>query len=142
MVDEDRLLRLLDGIRTNVDHLTGLAERPPAEIIDDAVTLGGMKYYFVIAVEGCTKAAHHISAAEGWPAAETNGDAVRELGRRGVVPTALAASVADAVGFRNLLVHQYADVDDGRAVAHLGRLDDLRDFVAEVVGWLDRGRRT
>lgn len=138
MVDEDRLLRLLDGIRTNVDHLAELARRPRAAIAGDIVTLSGVKYLFVVAIEGCAKVAHHIAASGGWPAAETNGDAVRDLGRRGVVSAEVAASIADAVGFRNLLVHQYGDIDDGRAVAHLDQLDDLRDFVAEVTLWVER----
>lgn len=138
MVDEDRLLRLLDGIRKNVDHLADLARRPRATILGDVVTLSGVKYLFVVAIEGCAKVAHHIAASGGWPAAETDGDAVRDLGRRGVVPAEVAASIADAVGFRNLLVQQYGDVDDGRTVGHLDRLDDLRDFVAEVTSWVER----
>lgn len=140
MVDEDRLLRLLDGIRTNIDHLAAFADRPAADLVDDVITLSGIKYLFVVAIDGCAKVAHHIAAAAGWPAAETNGDAVRDLGRHGVLPTGLASSVADAVGFRNLLVHQYADVDDTRAIGHLAQLEDLRQFVAEVNRWLEQER--
>ena len=139
VVDEDRVLRLLDGIRRDVDHLAAYAAREPTELVTDIITLSGIKYLFVTAIEGCAKVAHHLGAAAGWPVAESNGDAVRELGRRGVVPPAVAASVADAVGFRNLLVHQYADVDDRRAIMHLRRLDDLRAFVAEVTLWLSGG---
>lgn len=44
--------------------------------------------------------------------------------------------VASAVGFRNVLVHQYVDVDDGRVRRALGELDDLSDFVGDVTRWL------
>lgn len=133
MVDEDRVLRLLDRIRSDVDALAEQAADPPPA---GDLRLGGVKYLFLTAIEGCTRVAHHIGSAEGWPAAETNGDAVRELGRRGVLDPATAEAIGSAVGFRNLLVHQYADVDDERVVAHLHDLGDLRAFVAGVARWV------
>ncbi len=48
----------------------------------------------------------------------------------------LAATIGRAVGFRNVLVHQYATVDD---TIVLGVVDDLgvfRDFVAQVSRWV------
>ena len=44
--------------------------------------------------------------------------------------------MAGAVGFRNVLVHQYVEVDDERVVDNLDRLDDLRRFVGDVARWL------
>ena len=61
---------------------------------------------------------------------------MRLLGRHGVVPDDLAGRVARAVGFRNVLVRQYADVDDGLVVAQLDRLGDLDAYVAAVARWL------
>ena len=37
--------------------------------------------------------------------------------------------MAQAVGFRNVLVHGYAAVDDRKVVAYLDHLDDVRTFV-------------
>lgn len=41
-----------------------------------------------------------------------------------------------AVGFRNVLVHDYVEVDDGIVIDRLGNLVDLDDFVAAVAGWV------
>lgn len=41
-----------------------------------------------------------------------------------------------AAGFRNILVHQYADVDDARVAANLDRLTDFDEFVTQVGNWL------
>jgi uncharacterized protein YutE (UPF0331/DUF86 family) len=43
--------------------------------------------------------------------------------------------VARAVGFRNVLVHDYIDVDDGRVRDNLQRLADLDVFVSQVAAW-------
>lgn len=41
-----------------------------------------------------------------------------------------------AAGFRNVLVHAYAAVDDDVVLARLADPGDLRRFVAAVTGWL------
>lgn len=43
-----------------------------------------------------------------------------------------------AAGFRNLLVHEYAAIDDRIVVANLDRLDDLEAFVDAVTRWMER----
>lgn len=134
MVDSERVLRLLAGVLSDVDGLARLASEPDLDGNPDL--LAAVKYRFITALEGVARVAHHISVAEGWAPPETNADAVRALGSRGVVDGDLAASLAAALGFRNLLVHGYATVDDSRVVGYLDRLDDLRAFAAGVAAWL------
>ena len=54
----------------------------------------------------------------------------------GIVPDELAEHLARAAGFRNVLVHQYTDVDDSIVTESLEQLDDFRGFVASVSAWL------
>jgi uncharacterized protein YutE (UPF0331/DUF86 family) len=136
VVDEPRVLRLLARVEADVTSLASFAGRDVGGLLEDDVAVDAIKYRFITAIEGCTKVAHHLSAAEGWPPAETNADAVRRLGTEGVVPAEVAESIADAVGFRNLLVHRYAEIDDRLALSHLGRLDDLRRFTSTVARWM------
>jgi uncharacterized protein YutE (UPF0331/DUF86 family) len=44
----------------------------------------------------------------------------------------LVVGLGAAAGMRNVLVHEYLDVDDDRVWAALGHLDDLREFAAAV----------
>lgn len=141
MVDEDRVIRLLRRLEEDVRFLGGVAGRDRTTVRNDPILLAAVKYRFVTAIEGCAKVAHHLAASEGWPVAETNAAAVRELADAGVLDRELAVAVATAVGFRDLLVHQYADIDDARAVAHLDDLDDLRRFSEQVVLWMETRRR-
>jgi len=136
VVDSERVGRLLDGVRTDLVFLRRFAARPSGDLLIDEVALGAVKYRFVTAIEGCAKVAHHLVASEGWSVPETNAAAVRELGGHRVVDRPIADSVARAVGFRNVLVHQYTEVDDARVIAQLTRLDDLDAYVAQVATWL------
>ena len=63
----------------------------------------------------------------------TYGDAFRALAAAEVIPTDLGNRLARAAGFRNLIVHAYADLDLSRvhAIARTGP-DDLRAFLAAL----------
>ncbi len=71
-------------------------------------------------------------------AAADNGDAVRLLGEHGACTIALARSIRQAVGFRNVLVHEYIRVDDDVVIDRLKALGDLRDFVSQVAAFVTR----
>lgn len=135
MVDETRLLRLLRAVTDDVSTLEAEAGADEARR-GDPMWLAGVKYTFVTAIEACVDAAQHVCAAQGWGPPRDNGDAVAQLGAHGVLEASLAASMCRAVGFRNALVHDYGDVDDGVVQARLTDLGDLRNFVSSVMGWL------
>lgn len=79
-----------------------------------------------------------LAASERWGAPDTNAAAFDLLARHKVLDTDLARPLANAVGFRNVLVHQYAAVDNDRVIAALDELDDLAGFVQQVSAWLIR----
>ena len=80
--------------------------------------------------------AQHICATEGWGPPADNGDAVRLLGEHGVCAPELARSIRQAVGFRNVLVHDYIKVNDEIVVDRLKALGDLEDFVSQVASFV------
>jgi uncharacterized protein YutE (UPF0331/DUF86 family) len=136
VVDERRVRRLLQRVSEDLAYLRARAEEDRAGIRADADRLAALKYRFVTAIEGCLNVAQHLCASEGWGPPATNAEALRILGRHGVLEAALADSLARAVGFRNVLVHGYVDADDERVVAQLDRVSDLDAFVAAVSRWI------
>jgi uncharacterized protein YutE (UPF0331/DUF86 family) len=129
VVDPERLHRLLRRISDDLAVLDGYVPALREDLLRDPVRLGHLKYTFVTLLEGCLDAAHHVAAAQGYGPVDTNAAAMRLLARHGVVPDELGSRMAQAVGFRNVLVHGYAAVDDRKVVAYLGHLDDVRTFV-------------
>jgi uncharacterized protein YutE (UPF0331/DUF86 family) len=137
MVDVERLTRLLTRVRQDVATLRGHAEAERDELPADEVRLAAVKYVFVTLLEGCIDAAQHICASEGYGPPDSNADAMLVLARNDVLSDEVAETMADGVRFRNVLVHLYADVDDGRVVAHLDQLDEVERYVAELTGLLE-----
>lgn len=135
MIDETRVARLL---RSVTDDTVTLSRESGAgeDRRSDPMWLRGVKYTFVTAIEACLDVAQHLCASEGWGPPADNGDALRLLGAHGVLDAELAARMRRAVGFRDVLVHEYVGVDDTVVVRRLGDLDDLRGFVRAVSTWI------
>lgn len=129
MVDVERLRSLLRRI---AGDLADLEAEDPSALVDDPRGLRAVKYSFVTAVEAAIDVAQHLCASEQWGAPSTNAEAFTILARHGVVDDDLARRLGSAVGFRNVLIHEYVAVDDARVVAALAELDDLRAFIRAV----------
>ena len=130
-VDPTRVLRLLRALTDEVAVLDQ-ESTAPAERRADPLWLRGVKFSFVVAVEAAVDTAQHLCAASGWGPPADNGHAMRLLAEHGVLDPELAGRMAQAVGFRNVLVHDYARVDDDLVVRRLGDLSDLTGFARAV----------
>lgn len=135
MIDEARILRLLRSVSEDVSVLQR-ESGADASRQEDPIWLRGVKYTFVTAIEACIDVAQHLCAAEGWGPPADNGDAVRLLGEHGACAPALARSVRQAVGFRNVLVHGYVRVSRDIVTGRLRALGDLEDFVSQVAAFV------
>lgn len=132
MVDVERLLALLARVTSRLAILDGYAVADREPLLADRVRLGDLKYTFQTAIEATIDAAHHVVADQGLGVPATNAAAFDALARAGLLDRDLATVMAGAVGFRNVLVHGYAEVDDELVVDHLANLPALRRFVAAM----------
>lgn len=140
MVDEIRVFRLLRAITDDLAVLR--RESTSGEVRRaDPMWLRGVKYAFVTAIEASVDITQHICAAQGWGPPADNGDAMKVVGRHGVLTADVSEAMRKAVGFRNVLVHEYIEVSDEIVVSRLGDLGDLDRFVEQVTGFL-RGSST
>lgn len=86
-----------------------------------------------VAVEVCLDIGRRIVAVEGFRYPETNQDVFRILAEERVLPADLLPTLLEMARFRNLIVHDYARIDDARVYVILKkRLGDF-DAFAEVV---------
>ena len=82
--------------------------------------------------------ADHILAHAFERTASTYGGLITELKACGVISEGLASRLRGAGGFRNVLVHEYLEVDLSAVVHALQEAPaTYRQFVQEIVRWLD-----
>lgn len=138
VVDEVRVFRLLRAITDDLALLREEFDAGEARRAD-RMWLRGVKYTFVTSIEACVDVAQHICSAQGWGPPQDNGDAMKVLARHGMLSAELSDAMRKAVGFRNVLVHEYVEVSDEIVVSRLGNLGDLERFVEQVTAFLRGG---
>jgi len=141
VVDEIRVLRLLRALADNLGVLRSEAAASEDRRIDP-MWLRGVKYTFVTSIEACVDVAQHICSSQGWGPPADNGDAMKTLGLHDVLTAELADSMRKAVGFRNVLVHEYVAVSDEIVTSRLDDLSDLEQFNRQVIAFVQAAEST
>jgi uncharacterized protein YutE (UPF0331/DUF86 family) len=131
LTDPDLLAKRLALIETLVRELRTLAR--PAEIANDVREERFVEHTLQLAVQAAIDTASHVVSDARLGEPVTNQELFTLLARNGWLEAGLAQRMAQAAGFRNVLVHGYASVDLGivRDVLENG-LDDLLAFVAAI----------
>ncbi len=140
MVDEIRIHRLLAELRRRTGDLREATDIGAASLLGDATELNSVKYLFITAIEAMIDIAQHVCASDALGAPDTNRAAFELLAANGVLDADTANGCSAANGFRNILVHGYADVDDERVVVFLAQLGDFDAFAREIATYIAVGR--
>ncbi len=131
MTDVELVAKKLAEIETYVRELRSLGQ---LSLIEESVKEERFVVHTLqLAIQAALDAASHIVSDQRLGEPRENRDLFDFLARDGWFGTELAATLGRMVGFRNLLVHEYAAVDLSivREVVER-RLDDLLDFVVAV----------
>jgi uncharacterized protein YutE (UPF0331/DUF86 family) len=134
---------LLSRLHARLAELERYAKLDVESYIADPDSIYASRYLLLTVIEDALSAANHVIASEGYRAPVDYADAFRSLEEKQVLEQELATRLEAMARFRNLLVHQYADVDDVRVHQFLAQdLGDLDAFVAAVLDAFpnDQGR--
>lgn len=131
MTDLDLLRKKLAFIETCIRELRDIAQ--PALVTQDLREERFVEHTLQIAIQAALDVASHIVSSERLGEPRTHHELFALLERNGWLSTALAVELRKMAGFRNILVHGYAEVDP-RIVADIivNRLEDLSGFVTEI----------
>jgi uncharacterized protein YutE (UPF0331/DUF86 family) len=122
---DDRIARARSHCPATLDELR--ADRDALDLVS---------FNLMLAVQTCSDIASHIIADEGWSTAQSLAAGFNRLRDQGVVSPATAASLARAVGLRNVVAHGYGGINPAmvHAAATAG-VRDLETFSEEVARW-------
>ena len=131
MTDPDLMAKKLAVIETCVRELRSLAR--PEAIRTDVRERRFIEHTLQIAIQAALDVASHVVSDERLGEPETNRALFDLLTASGRLPPALASTMRDMAGFRNVVVHGYQSVDLGILEDVVrNRLDDLLSFVAAM----------
>jgi uncharacterized protein YutE (UPF0331/DUF86 family) len=104
--------------------IRGLANE--RHFVSDPLIYGNAERYLQLAIQAVLDISHHIVADRNLPLPADSKSLFGLLAREKVISRALATKLAAMAGFRNILVHEYLEIDRHRVYRAL--TTDLRDF--------------
>jgi uncharacterized protein YutE (UPF0331/DUF86 family) len=138
---DDIIASRLKLLAEYVDELQDYRERATSFLVylNNKMLRRAVERALQVAVEACLDIGRRLIALEGFRYPEDNKDVFRVLREEGVVPDELLPALLDMARFRNLIVHDYARIDDAKVYAILKKhLGDFDEFAKAIVAYLER----
>lgn len=116
-------MQKLDGY---VQHLRQLQQATLDEYLDDENLQAIAERRLQLAIQVCMDIANYLIAQLGLTSPDDLENIFVTLGREGIIPVDLSRRMVGMVRFRNILVHDYLDIDS--LIVHQNLAAELEDF--------------
>ena len=146
MLRREFLERKLQLIAEDLLRLSGFRDESYEALTGDAIRLAAVERILERIVLRAIDVNEHIvtslaSGAEEKSTRLTYGDTFRKLSDHGVYPRAFAEAIARSAGLRNILVHEYNDIDHRILHASIPvALEQYTTYVDSVRAFVERHR--
>ena len=116
----------LQRLKEYVGYLKGYQKYPLEELLADHTLQGAVFHYLQLSIESMLDIGELIISEQGFSKPEESRAVFKILAQHRVIPKKFAEKIAPIAGLRNILVHEYSDVDIKKVYGHLK--NDLKDF--------------
>lgn len=107
----DKISARLEALREYVGILKSLKGVTGEQLFKDIAKRAKAERFFQLSIETCIDIAELIISDQRLPAPKTSRETIEILGRQGIIDKKLAREFSPAVGFRNILIHDYLKID-------------------------------
>lgn len=139
MAGYETVLRHIDRLRLYVQRLYELQHRTREEVLTDWRVQFQVDRGLQLAVEVVISVAEQLVAILDRPVPDSSSEAIRELVRASVLTPELGKEMVRAVGFRNIIVHGYMDIE--YHIVYDVIQDDVvyfEQFIAQVAAFVEK----
>jgi uncharacterized protein YutE (UPF0331/DUF86 family) len=124
-----RLKKLTEYIQL----LEKLKLHPKKAFLEDPFVYGNVERYLQLSIQVVIDISNHILSERNINGLKEYRDMIIGLGKEGLIPEELAAKIAPMAGLRNLLVHEYVEIDHEKLFDIIQRqLGDFKDFAKHI----------
>ena len=140
MVDERVVARKLEGIEQYHGELSEKQETlSRSEFLQSTTEQRAVERMFENAIQSCSDLAQHVATRAFDYEGSTAKEAVRVLYREDVIDEETMDTLVSAIGFRNVLAHEYGRVDTEEVYETLQTGLDVYDaFSQQVAQWVQQ----
>jgi uncharacterized protein YutE (UPF0331/DUF86 family) len=138
MVNPEVVLEKLRHIRTSLQRIADKNPRSREELFGNPDVQDVVLRNMQNALQGCLDIASHIVSDEGWGQPSRATDFFVLLGEHKILKADLAKTLARLIKFRNILVHEYTNLDFEKTwQAVSSGVAQIESFCQAVVSWME-----
>jgi uncharacterized protein YutE (UPF0331/DUF86 family) len=108
------------------------------EILQDSYLQDIVERNLEVIAQAVIDICNRIISLEGLEKPRDYYEAIVRLGESGILPLEFARKLAPLAGFRNILVHDYLDLDWDEVYKNLHQLQDISKFMNQVKSWMKK----
>jgi len=140
VIDKTLLKNLLDNLKVTINKIERM-DIALENVLEDEDIQDLLDRRMQVAVENCIDIATHLAAGLDLPRKERASDVFLLLAEKEIISAELAQKLAGAAGLRNILVHEYMEIDYRLAYSDIDeKLLDLKQFGKEVLDFLEKAK--
>lgn len=108
------------------------------EIVQDPYLQDIVERNLEVIAQAVIDISNRIISLEGLEKPRDYYEAIVRLGESGILPLEFAQKLAPIAGFRNVLVHDYLDLNWDEVYKNLHQLQDISKFMNQVKSWMKK----
>ena len=129
MISSEIIESRLKKMAEYLNLLEKLKSHSRKTFLDDPFIYGNVERYLQLSIQVVIDVSNHILSERNVSGIKEYRDMIIGLGKEGVIPEELAKKIAPMAGLRNLLVHEYTEIDHEKLYDIIqNSLGDFRDF--------------
>jgi len=138
VVDKTLILRKIAGMSEYLDQIAEFRNITIESYSSEWKTQRIIERTLQMMIEVCADIAGHIISDSGYRIPKTYSDAFKILGEHGILDETLSHKMEQMAKFRNIVVHQYDEIDASIVVDILQKhLSDFNDYKDTIVKQLE-----
>lgn len=139
MINSNVINSRISKLREYLKILKEISKENKAKFISDYRIYGLAERYLQLAIECVLDIGNHLISRLELRKPEIYQDILLILGENAIIPKEFAEKLAKAAGFRNILVHDYIDIDKNIVYEHLiEETTDFERFIEYILKYLQK----
>jgi uncharacterized protein YutE (UPF0331/DUF86 family) len=138
-LDKELIITKLSKLQQYLEYLKELRKADLESFINDFKTAGAVERYLQVSIECMIDIGNEIISSLQLQRPERYRDIPYILARSRIIPEGFTDTMNSMIGFRNLLVHDYASINLELVYEFLQtRLEHFQEFIRYIVEWLQK----
>jgi len=136
-IDETVINARINKIQEYLKILKELKQESREDFLKDYRIHGLAERYLHLTIECILDIGNHLVSRLEYEKPETYQEILLILGKHSIPPKEFAEKIAKMAGFRNILIHNYLEINEKLVFEHLqNNLSDFEDFIKYIIEFI------